>query len=186
MRLKIYNTFTLENVIFNLFLAKLRKFCYTREEKLTFDQILNEFKLIKMRRNRSNIKEITAMVSSSLFSKDMGLITNLWKESIEEAKKRMYVPKTIKKGITCAICLDNEVDTYITHDNIMHGCICSECTFDLMIHSCKSKCPLCRKTIENVISLVDTEEEDVRLINRDENGMTVNIGKGIFTKYNFR
>jgi hypothetical protein len=146
IKLKSLDNLTIDSICFNKIIKVSEKIygelCKSHTEKelescINFD---NQ-DLLNLNCNNDIIKNLTEQ-----FSKEMPNISSFIDNSIKE--KRIN-KKRVKNG-KCVICLDKKSVISFIHGDTGHLICCSGCSENFCIHD---KCPLCRKTIDNIVKI---------------------------------
>ena len=180
-----YNVSTVEWFVFNTFLYKLKQICKTEDEKQRFNSIIGEVHLLqRLSRRRSSIMYMNNILHSSGLSTGNSCIFGMWEDSLRYSIKHFVVDtnNSIKNGKTCCVCLDKEVDVYLSHSSKLHACVCSGCAFRLMTGN-NPKCPLCRDLIEEVITIEKNNDKKTQVILLDDEEIIIYKGDNEFEKY---
>ena len=150
---QLYNVSDIEKFIFKTFFCKLKTICKTELELLHHKNMLRIYNKLK---SKSKILKMKTVIKLSVFYTKKEILLSLWNESVLYAKNSIINPKS--NGKTCTICMDKEINIYISHGKKMHACICSDCAFDMLVMNPHTKCPLCREEIDDIVSFFDFKE----------------------------
>lgn len=150
MSINSYTRLQLESLMFSAFMRILRLQCVkcnclNKDKCKVIDNIITSY-----RENKNHsFYEFKQSLMKFWSNEELNSIMNI---SIEYIRKKLVrSSSTEKKGKLCSICMDKEVDVYVSHGKCVHACICSHCSYDIMRNQESPKCPICRLEIEKII-----------------------------------
>lgn len=139
----------LESLIFSSFMRILRLQCVkcnclNKDKCKEIDNIITSY-----RENKNHsFYEFKQSLMKFWSNEDLDHVLKI---SIEYIRKKIVKSTCKNTQKLCSICMDNNVNVYISHNKCVHACICSKCAYDIMRSQETPKCPICRLNIEKII-----------------------------------